>query len=164
MPLFLYNFPANSGFALTPQLIAELRKTDSRIIGLKHTSMNLFDLEQVAETGDTFVVLSGHDEVFLGALSMGAHGAIGSTYNFMPEIYLGIEEAFMRGAMDDAAALQHRANSFIRLMTKGTGIPEVKAALDLMGIECNGCRRPIIDVGDDEKKEIEKTLKQIGVL
>ena len=164
MPLLLYNFPAFSGFTLTPQLIDQLRSADERIMGLKHTSMNLYDLQQVVQMDEDFVVLSGHDEVFLGALAMGAHGAVGSTYNFMPEIYLGIAEAFSRGAMEEAAGLQKKANSFIRLMGRGPGIPEVKTALEFLGFECNGCRRPIIDPGKAEKRVIERTLKEIGLL
>lgn len=164
VPMILYNFPAYSGFTLTPDLIVQLRGRDERIIGLKHTSMNLFDLEQVLRMDDRFIVLSGHDEVFLAAIAMGAHGAIGSTYNIMPELYLEMMELAGRGELAAARQAQQRVNSFIRLMASGTGIPQVKAALELLGIECNGCRRPIGRLSADARKEIEQTLRNIGVL
>lgn len=164
MPMILYNFPANSGFTMTPDLVAKLRKSDERIMGIKHTSMNLYDMEQILRVDEELVVLSGHDEVLLGALAMGAHGAIGSTYNFMPEFYVELMGAYARGEREKANSLQQRANRFIKLMKGSTGIPQVKAALELLGIECNGCRRPIRDLTQEQKKVIEQTLKEIGVL
>ena len=164
LPLILYNFPANSGFTLTPELMGELRRVDDRIVGLKHTSMNLYDLERALRVDEAFVVLAGHDEVLLGALAMGAHGAVGSTYNAIPELYVALMAAFERGAMAEAAALQQRANRFIGLMAPGTGIPQVKAALELLGIECNGSRRPIAALTPEQRASIAATMTEIGLL
>lgn len=164
LPLILYNFPANAGFSLTPRLIERLRRSDERIVGLKHTSMDLFDLERFTGIDDEFVVLSGHDEVLLGALAMGAHGAVGSTFNVMPELYVDMIAAFERGEMAAAQALQRRANAFIGHMVGSTGLPQVKAALELLGIECNGCRRPILDLEPRARSRIEQTMIDIGLL
>jgi N-acetylneuraminate lyase len=164
LPLILYNFPANAGFSLTPRLIERLRRADERIVGLKHTSMDLFDLERFTGIDDEFVVLSGHDEVLLGALAMGAHGAVGSTFNVMPELYIDMIAAFERGEMAAAQALQRRANAFIGHMVGSTGLPQVKAALELLGIECNGCRRPILDLEPRARSRIEQTMIDIGLL
>lgn len=164
LPLILYNFPANAGFRLTTQLIERLRGADERIVGLKHTSMDLYDLERFTGIDEDFVVLSGHDEVLLGALAMGAHGAIGSTFNVMPELYIEMMSSFERGEVAAARALQRRANAFIGHMVGSTGLPQVKAALELLGIECNGCRRPILDLEPQARSRIEQTMVDIGLL
>jgi len=163
MPMILYNFPANAGVSLTPALVRRLRGEDRRIVGLKHTSMNLYDLEQMLRIDDDFVVLAGHDEVLLGALSMGARGAVGSTYNIMPELYVEMIKRLESGDLAGAQEIQQRVNSFIRLMSPGTGIPQIKAALELVGIECNGCRRPMAALAPSQRSGIEKALKEIGI-
>ena len=164
LPMILYNFPAQAGFKLTPLLVAGLRKQDSRIIGVKHTSMNLFDLEQMLRIDDDFVVLAGHDQVLLGALAMGARGAIGSTYNIMPELYVQMIADFENRDLAAAQRIQQRVNSFIRLMSPGTGIPQLKAALELMGIRCNGCRRPIAELTAADRTAVERAIKEMGVV
>ena len=45
------------------------------------------------------------DEMLLGALAMGAEGAVGSTYNVIAPVYLALIEAFRRGDMHTARTL-----------------------------------------------------------
>ena len=63
---------------------------DKRFIGIKHTSADLFTLQQFKEKIDGVTVFNGFDEMCLGGLAMGADGAIGSTYNFMADKFLKI--------------------------------------------------------------------------
>jgi N-acetylneuraminate lyase len=163
MPLFLYNIPSYANFVITPEIVTWLRHQESRIIGLKHTSMNLFDLEQIVTNEKDFVVLAGRDEALAGALIMGAHGAVGSTYNLMPEIFTELFDRFRKGEIDKVQNLQSRANQFIKLMNGDSGLPVLKCALEQVGIECNGCRKPLRSVTEEEKAAISKTIKVIGI-
>ena len=51
--------------------------------------------------------------MFLAGLSMGADGAIGSTYNFMADKFVQIQSLFRAGDMTAAQALQKEANRII---------------------------------------------------
>jgi N-acetylneuraminate lyase len=163
MPLILYNIPSYSKFAITPEFIKRLRSMEPRMIGLKHTSPNLYDLEQIIVNEPDFVVLSGLDEVLAGALALGAHGAVGSTYNLMPEIFTELFASSRKGEMDKVQKLQARANRFIKLMVGDSGLPVLKFALEQVGIECNGCRKPLRSVTEEEKALIRETIKAVGI-
>jgi len=164
MPLILYNFPAYSGFTVTPELVNRLRRKSPHFIGIKQTSSDLYELEQMVAIAEDFFVLSGRDEVLAGALALGADGAIGSTFNLIPEFYVQMMDAFAKGETEKARQLQVRVNRFIGLMKNGTGLPQLKAGLDLVGIECNGCRKPIQALAPDELQSIKQTLSDIGVI
>ena len=164
MPFILYNFPAYSGFVMTPEFVTNLRNKNINFIGLKHTSMNLYSMQQLLSM-ENFIVLSGHDEVFLGAKALGAHGAIGSTYNFMAQIFIKMSNLLEKNKLIEARNLQDDANKFINLIKGDSVISLVKYAVKLsMDIECNGCRRPIIDINNEKKALVEKTLSENGLM
>ena len=66
--------------------------------GIKYSSYNLFDMRNIIELAPgALTVLSGFDEVCLAGLAMGAHGAIGSTYNVMPATFAALYQAVQDG-------------------------------------------------------------------
>lgn len=105
LPMIVYNFPILSGVSLSAENIKEL-SANKRIIGIKHTSMDLYQLERMKNINKRLIIFNGHDEVFLGSLSMGADGAIGTTYNFMAERFIKIKELFEAGKQKEAQKLQ----------------------------------------------------------
>ena len=97
LPLFLYNFPGNTGVELD---IADdhIRGmlTDGTIAGVKQTSLNLYQMERIRDLNPELVIYGGFDEVYIGARILGADGAIGSTFNFTLPLFTRIEEASRR--------------------------------------------------------------------
>ena len=164
LPVIPYNFPALSGVTLTGDLIRQLRE-NSRIIGVKFTSNDLFQLERMKKDDPTLIVYNGFDELFLAGLAMGADGAIGSTFNFMPEKFIGIRERVGAGDIVGARAFQEKANEVIQVLL-GTGKPlnAHKFILGLQGIPCGECRRPFLPLTDIDKANLEKVARRCLVL
>ena len=161
LPMLVYNFPAFSGVNFSARDLEELMDHE-RIIGLKHTSMNLFDLERVKlKTGA--VVLNGYDEMFLGSLAMGADGAIGSTFNLMADKFVRIQRLFQEGDLESALKLQIEANNVIEAIIKVGVIQGIKYGLEKMGIECNGCREPFKTVSAAERAELDRAFDENNV-
>lgn len=156
-PMIIYNFPAFSGFSFNSTNIKDFIE-DKRFIGIKHTSLDLFQLQQMIKLDERLSIFNGHDEVFLASLSMGAKGAIGSTYNFMSERFINILKLFKDGNIEAAKSAQIEANEIISVLIKVGVIPGVKYALELMGIVCSGARRPFKALTAEDKKLIEKIL------
>jgi N-acetylneuraminate lyase len=150
LPMIVYNFPALSGVVLTTENICEFAK-DTRFIGIKHTSMDLFQLERIKKENPSFLVFNGHDEVFLGGLAMGADGAIGSTFNFMSEKFIKIKKLFDAGKLNEAYQIQTEANGIINVLLKTGVIPGTKYILGRMGIDCGDCRRPFRQLSNNDK-------------
>jgi len=159
-PIIPYNFPALSGVTLTGDLIRQLR-VDPRIIGVKFTSNDLFQLAQMKEADHDLLVYNGFDEIFLAGLSMGADGAIGSTFNFMPDKYIHIKRCYESGSMDEARDWQNQANEVIQvLLQTGKLLNAQKYLMDLQGIPCGECRRPFLPLTAEDKKILEAVAKK----
>ncbi|MBQ6265275.1 MAG: N-acetylneuraminate lyase [Clostridia bacterium] len=161
MPLFIYNFPGGSGFGLTTETAAEMFEADDRITGIKHTSTDLFMLRQIKERIPRAVVFNGFDEICLAGLSMGADGAIGSTYNFMGAKFVSLYEAFRSGNIEKAQKLQNEACSIIAVMCRYGVFQCEKEILTQMGIEMGQCRRPFLPLSPEGKKAVSEILHLI---
>ncbi len=155
LPMFIYNFPANSGFKLTNELLLKMLE-NPRIVGVKHTSSDFFQLERFKRLNRDLVVWNGYDEMLLCGLVAGADGGIGSTYNCMPGLYRGLLEAYQGKDLELASDYQRRVNNVIECMVGFGVFQSVKALLDYNGIRCNGCRSPFKALAGEE---VEKLLE-----
>ncbi|SHJ19172.1 N-acetylneuraminate lyase [Clostridium amylolyticum] len=161
LPMIIYNFPAFSGVEMTSERVKELMNINSKFIGVKNTSMNLFEMAKMKEISKNIVVLNGHDEVLLGGLSMGANGAVGSTYNFMADKFIKIYKLFNENKIEEAREIQNKANAIIDVLIKANIFPAIKYILEKYeGIECNGCRKPFGDIAPGGKELLDAVLKK----
>lgn len=159
LPFVIYNFPSLSGVELTPEKIKGLRENEY-IIGVKHTSMNLFQVGQMKAKDKDLQIFNGHDEVFLPSLTMGCDGAIGSTYNFMAEKFIGIKEAFEMGDIKKAQAIQEEANEIIGGLIKSGVISGIKYILSKFDIDCGICRKPFGEISNDSKYLLDELAEK----
>mgnify|MGYP004553912357 FL=1 len=60
LPMVIYNFPGGNGFTFTADIAAEIFK-DERFIGIKHTSTDLFALQQFKQRIERITVFNGFD-------------------------------------------------------------------------------------------------------
>lgn len=153
MPMLIYNFPAFSGVTLTVDNIKEFL-SDDRFIGVKHTSSDYFALEQFKAAYPDKVIYNGYDEMFLAGLSMGADGAIGSTFNFMAEKFIKIYEAFQKQDILTAQKLQQEANCIIQALCKVGVMQGEKAVLEALGFDFGPARAPFKELSEMQKKEL----------
>ncbi len=159
LPMIVYNFPALSGVTFSMDHIKELAD-NSKIIGIKHTSYDLYQLEQIKALDEELTIFNGHDEVFIGGLALGADGAIGSTYNFMAEKFLAIEKLYRANQIQKAQQIQTEANRIIDLLVKGGVFPGIKYILGLMGIDCGECRKPFHPLGEEIKDKLREITEK----
>lgn len=161
LPMIYYNYPAFSGVTVSCEDIRQLCAHPG-MAGIKHTCVNLSELEQFRRACPGLQVFCGYDDILLGALAMGADGAIGSTYNILLPIASAIAKAFHAGDMKTALAHQQRANVFIEALNRSGMIQGIKYILESKyGIPCNGCRMPMKAISEVSIKELDGLFKQI---
>lgn len=159
LPLIIYNYPGVSlGLSLNElrQLLAH-----PNIIGVKHTSSDMFQLERILHHCPGSIVFNGYDEMCLAGLATGAHGAIGTTYNFMGDLFVAIEGAVAAGRMDEARRLQTMANAVIECLLEVGVLGGAKAALDIMGVPVGTPRRPFRQLAGAERARLASTLQPV---
>ncbi|NLG51836.1 MAG: dihydrodipicolinate synthase family protein, partial [Chloroflexi bacterium] len=130
VPLYIYFIPGATGTAVTPQQLLEICALDG-IAGLKYTSQDLHFLSTLMALRDPeqVTVFSGPDELFLPCLSLGVEGAIGTTYNFMPRLYIDIMQSFLHGEHETARQLYFAARRIILVLLRHSVIAATKALL-----------------------------------
>lgn len=160
LPMIIYNFPNSGSFAFTADKATEVFK-DSRFIGIKHTSADMFALQQFKTISDDILVFNGFDETLMAGLAMGADGAIGSTYNFMGHKFLKIKALFDEGKVKEAQEEQNKANEIISAMIPYGVFQCEKAILTEMGIDMGPCRRPFLPLSDEGKAEMKIIAKKL---
>lgn len=152
MPTIVYHIPAFSGVSMgAAQIKAFL--ADDRFVGLKFTSNDFFTLEQCKTAFPEKIIFNGYDEMFLAGISMGADGAIGSTYNFMADKFVEIKKCFDAGQIYAAQEIQREANRIITVLVRVGVMQAEKEILNQLGMEFGLCRHPFLEP-DKEQKEL----------
>ena len=156
-PLWVYQIPSATGVNINVDKMRRLLEIDT-VSGIKYSSYDLYDMANILALPQEVNVLSGFDEVLVAALSMGAHGAIGSTYNVMPATFSRIYRAARSGDWATAQALQQRANRVIQALLTVPLISGMKAILSDRGYPCGGARRPLPSL---DAETIQAYLKRV---
>lgn len=131
-PVFAYVTSVLNGDML--EFVSELAKID-QIIGIKISIPNYYLFGTIKKKfAKRFIIFNGPDETLLCGLSLGAEGAIGTTYNILPKLSVAIYEHFKKGEMEAALSAQRRLNDVIEILIDGN-IAWWKAALTLLGFD-----------------------------
>lgn len=104
LPIVIYNIPGRSIVDMTPDTMGRLAAFDT-IIGVKDATGDAGRVSATRETcGPDFIQLSGNDDMTIGLMAAGAHGAISVTSNVAPRHCAAFQAACRSG--DFAAALK----------------------------------------------------------
>lgn len=164
LPFYYYHIPVLTGVAL--DMVDFLRRGPERLptlAGIKYTAPTLDEFQAlVALDGGRFDVLYGRDEMLLCGLTVGARGAVGSTYNFAAPIYRQVIEAFDRNDLATARLWQGRAVAMIQILLKSQSLSFCKFLMRLLGHDCGPVRLPLVTIDRQEELRVEKELRSIG--
>lgn len=158
MEMLVYNFSPSGNNAITMDAFKRLFE-DKRFVGIKHTSLNLFALNQFKSLG-SIALFNGYDELMLGGLSMGATGGIGSTYNIMPQKFVDIYKAFKNNDMNTALKLQDEICDIITILIDCGVMPAEKYLLSKEGFDMGNCKKPLPRLTEEKKKILDKLYEE----
>lgn len=165
LPFYYYNMPSMTGVNLPVDIfLVEARKKISNLAGVKFTHNNLMEMGACIDLdGGAFEVLHGYDETLITGLALGAVAGVGSTYNYLPNIYQGVFDAMAVNDIAKARALQIKSIRTVEVIIKhGGGVRGGKAIMKNIGIDCGDCRLPIAPSTDREHEKLARELDAIG--
>ncbi len=170
IPVMIYNVPANTGFTIAPNIIADIAQHPN-VVGLKDSAG---DINQLAEAvrltrkqGNqeaSFKVFSGNYGAMLPGLTFGIVGAILAVANIAPAECVQIFNLFKQGQIEAAGELHLRLLPLARAVTSQFGVPGLKAAMSLLGYRGGWPRMPLLPLGANQRVEIEKLLREANLL
>ncbi|MFI5178527.1 MAG: dihydrodipicolinate synthase family protein [Vicinamibacterales bacterium] len=160
VPVLLYNFTALTGVNLLPAAVSRLA-THPNIIGMKESGGDVAQIaDLVSGTPDDFNVLAGSAGTFYAALAVGAVGGILALGCVVPDACVRLFDLARTGRHAEALVLQRQLMPLTRLLGQTYGVPGLKAALGLLGIDVGVPRAPLSPVPDSALPALRDALAQ----
>src|SRR5439155_25915701 len=111
LPLFLYNIPSHAHVGVELETVR--RALDfPNVVGIKDSAGHMGFFHRVrqmaAAARPEFAVLIGPEEMLADAVLLGAHGGVCGGSNLVPELYVGLYDAAVRGDLPRVRELHER--------------------------------------------------------
>jgi dihydrodipicolinate synthase/N-acetylneuraminate lyase len=117
--------------------------------------------EVVAAVPTDFNVIVGSSSTFYASLCVGARGGILALACVLPEACARLYKLVQRQQHREALALQQHIATLARLVGSLYGVPGLKAALALIGLDFGPPRRPLRPLDAGARSTIQHALEQI---
>ncbi len=158
IPVIIYNIPACTGIDLSAETVTAIAEHEN-IIGIKDSGGNVVKMGEIRRlAGPDFQVLAGSASFLLPALSVGAVGGILALANIAQVQCLAIRQHFLDNELEQARELQVRMIPVNTAITRGWGVPAVKAAMDMLGMYGGPPRAPLLPLPEETKRELRTIL------
>jgi N-acetylneuraminate lyase len=164
-PFYFYDIPSLTGVNLpTHEYLARASEAIPTLAGIKFTNidMTIFQLCRAYQQGQ-FNILWGTDEMLLSALSMGAQGAVGSTYNFAAGLYHRLISAWESGDLDQARLHQLQSVQLVRSLNRYGYMASSKYLMRRLGVEVGTTRLPLPSLTPAQERELDREWEQMNL-
>jgi len=163
-PFYYYDIPSMTGLSHSmPDFLEKAPAHIPTLAGLKFTNSDLMAYQYVLRAGGgKWDVPFGFDEHMLGALAMGARGAVGSGFNFAAPIYQRLLRTFAAGDLPAAREEQFRGVQLIRLFVRHGYMGAAKAAMQMLGVDVGPARLPNASLDAVQSANLRGELESLG--
>lgn len=163
LPFFVYNLPQLTQVETVPAMMEKFQRAIPTLAGLKHSAPNFADIRVFADMG--LQVFSGWGQLPLPALTMGAVGSIDAPLSLAPWHYVALYDAWKRGDMARAQALQDEVRPFVDLVWMyGAPAHVCKVVLSArLGMDCGRPIPPVNRLNDEEQRDVLRVAEALGV-
>lgn len=164
LPFYYYHIPQLSGLSVNMlEFLEQAPALISSLAGIKFSSREVEVMQQcLVFDGGRYNILFGVDEMLLSGLVSGAHGAVGSTYNFLAPLYHKVLEHLEQGHMEAARNCQLEAAEIVQVMLRYHGLSGLKGALSISGMPFGSTRLPLTPLSTGEYEALKKELAILG--
>lgn len=164
LPFYYYHIPHLTGVAI--DMIEFLRLSEDvipNLAGIKYTATTIHEyLACLNYKNGKYDILFGLDEMLLPALSVGAKGAIGSTYTYAAPLYLKVMELYKANKQTEARQMQYHLVEMVRCIIKYAPIPSQRAIMKMQGFELGPSRLPLVNLTGQEYSSLKNLLDEVG--
>jgi len=164
LPFYYYDIPSMSGVWLpVDRFLVEAPARIPTLAGVKFTNLDLIMYRRCLDVaGDRFDLPWGTDEALLAALATGARGAVGSTYNWAPQLYVELRDAFRRGDLDEARRLQSISIAMVDAIAAPGFMGTAKALMCRLGVPVGPARSPLSNPTAAQVDAVVARLEALG--
>ena len=157
IPVIAYNVPSRTGVDIPVEVYDRLSRIPN-LAGVKEASSSISKIGKLCAACPDFPVWSGNDDQAVAVMSLGGQGVISVLSNVAPVETQAMAQAALAGDFDTAAALQAELLPLIELLFCEVNPIPVKAAMQLIGYDCGGCRLPLTPMSSENLEKLKKYL------
>jgi N-acetylneuraminate lyase len=163
-PFYYYHIPAMTGVDLSmPRFLELSAEAIPSLAGIKYSSLNTDQMMLCLDCCDQrYNLLFGSDEHLINGLVCGAHGAVGSTYNWAAPLYRRILKSMDTGDLEAARHDQLLSVRMIEIMRDYPFVDCFKTMMRFAGVDCGSSRMPNRRLTPDQRNELKVRLDGIG--
>lgn len=165
LPVVLYNVPSRTGCNIMPETAAYLAKNVENIVAMKDATGNISQVAQTMQECDGRLdIYSGNDDQIVPILSLGGLGVISVLSNVAPKETHDIIAKFMDGDVKGSRELQLKYLPLIHALFSEVNPIPVKKAMNFMGFEVGGLRKPLTEMEEAHAKILADEMKKVGLI
>ena len=163
-PVIMYNVPSRTGCNMLPSTM-EILSEHPNIAGVKEASGNMAQVVEIlARCGDKLDVISGEDGIAIPTLSVGGIGVISVVSNVAPREAVAMTDAFFRGDIAEAAAMQLKLLPLMQALFSEVNPIPAKAGISAMGFGTEHLRLPLTPMEPDTRAVLLNEMRKLGIL
>ncbi|HEV2301833.1 MAG TPA: 4-hydroxy-tetrahydrodipicolinate synthase [Stellaceae bacterium] len=164
LPIVIYNIPGRTSVDMTNATMARLSKLPN-IVGVKDATNDLArPLRMRVEIGAQFALLSGEDATAVAYLAQGGDGCISVTANVAPRLLCEMHEAWQKGDVKTARAINERLIPLHDALFAETSPAPVKYAASLLGRSTSEVRQPLWAIGPETQDRVGRAMRGAGLV
>lgn len=168
-PVIIYNIPSLTGNLLTVDLLSDLIKEYSNLVGIKITYSDFTYLRraviELKEVNPSFSILTGIGDMLLPNLMAGGDGGVVALANFDPKLLVGLYETYVSGNLDAAVSLWRRVLELSEVYDIAETPVVIKEALHLIkGVIKPITRPPLLPLDEARRRILVEKLSRLGLL
>lgn len=163
VPVVLYSVPANTGLELPLEAVVTLSQHPN-ILGLKDSGGDITRMALIVHrtSSQQFQLLAGSAGFLMAAYSVGAVGGVCALANVLGPQVCELHQLCASGRWDEARALQQRLIEPNTAVTRGLGVPGLKAAMEWFGFHGGSCRSPLQPLTEAQAQQLRKDFSNNG--
>lgn len=164
LPIILYNVPSRTGCNIKPETYLELSKHPN-IVATKEANGDICSVAKtISLCGDSLAVYSGEDSQTLPILILGGKGVISVFANVLPGVMHQICADYFSGNIESSRTAFLKYFELMDALFMDVNPIPVKAALQMMGIDCGECRLPLTTMSEQGLKALANILKKYELI
>ena len=163
--IILYNVPGRTGGNILPATVLRLAKDFKNIVGIKEASGNIVQcMELIRIMPESFIVMSGDDNLVLAHMAIGMQGIISVAANCCPNDFTELVNLTMINKLDKARKLHYKLLPGIDLLFADGNPSGVKYVLSQVNMCQNIVRLPLVPVSEDTGNKLTAFMKSINYI
>jgi len=166
LPILLYNNPRRTGINVTPAQIASLAADIDTVAAVKQSVRDFGEFsETIRLAGDKVSVMPGPAGFIFPGIMLGVTGYVASGPDVLGREGSRLYWTVKDGDLETGRRVHHQlARLYKILFGHGTWPAAYKVALDLVGKKGGYPRDPVQSLTPEDRKKIEASLRELGIL